>query len=117
MTDDEIKLAVTLSGDATWACHEDPYSVESDVLRPSKTIDEWDNEASDNVTLWFTLDEVTSFLRFKCRWLDLSPHPQELKRWLPLLAQEHIKLCDLTPDAWGRIIQAQTIQKLKDACR
>jgi hypothetical protein len=108
MTDDEIKLVTSLAGDKSWSplWPDDPYLVK-ETLGPIET-----NDDEERLPLYFQVEEITMFLRQFCYWNDLCPKYSELRHWLPILSQKHIKLCDLTPQAWGHIIQTETVKRL-----
>lgn len=109
MTDDEIKLVTSLAGDKSWSplWPDDPYYVK-------ESLKELDTEEKGERTgpMYFHTEEITMFLRHFCYWNDLCPKYNELRHWLPILSQPHIKLCDLTPQAWERIIQTETVKRL-----
>lgn len=112
MSDDEIKLVTSLAGDKSWQPQwpHDPYLVK-DALYLDKNA--YPDERSDDPTpMYFTVEEITMFLRHFCYWNDLCPKYNELRHWLPILSQPHIKLCDLTPQAWERIIETETVKRL-----
>jgi hypothetical protein len=114
MSDDEIKLVATLARDPTWSPDwlDDPYLTQTSFQNHKPDAEPWSENAADAADLWFTADEITAFLRYFCYWNDLSPKTIELRHWLGMLSQKHVKLCDLTPEAWGRIIQTETIKRL-----
>ena len=109
MTDDEIKLVASLAGDKSWSPFwpDDPYLVK-ETLGPIDT-----EESSDNkLPLYFGVEEITMFLRHFCYWNDFCPKYSELRHWLPILSQKHVKLCELTPQSWAHIIQTETVRRL-----
>lgn len=109
MTDDEIKLVTSLAGDKSWSplWPDDPYLVK-ETLGP---IDP-EESSDDKLPLYFGVEEITMFLRHFCYWNDFCPKYNELRHWLPILSQKHVKLCELTPQAWAHIIQTETVRRL-----
>lgn len=105
MTDDEIKLVTSLAGDKSWSplWPDDPYETKVVLTR---------NDTDVGCNLYFHIEEITMFLRHFCYWEDLCPKYNELRHWLPILSQKHVRLCELTPQAWANIIQTQTIKRL-----
>lgn len=114
MSDDEIKLVTSLAGDKSWSplWPDDPYAVQEVLTRPHTDSEPYEENAADAGPLYFQVEEITMFLRQFCYWNDLCPKYSELRHWLPILSQKHIKLCDLTPQAWGHIIQTETVRRL-----
>lgn len=114
MTDDEIKLVTSLAGDKSWSPNwpDDPYAVQEYISRHNPDATPWDENAGDAAHLYFELEEITMFLRHFCYWNDFCPKYNELRHWLPILSQKHVRLCELTPQAWANIIQTQTIKRL-----
>jgi hypothetical protein len=116
MSDDEIKLVTSLAGDKSWSplWPDDPYLTQAGLMRagPEHAPEPWSENAADAGPLYFQVEEITMFLRHFCYWNDLCPKYNELRHWLPILSQRHIKLCELTQPAWLRIIQTETIKRL-----
>lgn len=102
MSDDEIKLVTSLAGDKSW--------------QPKWPDDPWDTEAAlislEDQPAYCSIEEITTFLRQFCYWDDLAPKYNELRHWLPILSSDRVKLCELTPQAWARIIETQTVKVL-----
>ena len=113
MTDDEIKLVTSLAGDKSWqpVWPDDPYDTKQvlDRLDPRHVLDE---VGAEPAPVHFLIEDVTMFLRHFCYWDDLAPKYNELRHWLPILSQKHIKLCELTQPAWLRIIETETVKRL-----
>lgn len=117
MTDDEIKLIVSLASDPSWmsTCESDPYMLQGFLLQePAEVLHPWSENAADAGPKWFTLDEATALIRDCCFWRDSEPRHKELQFWLTALARDHVKLCSLTPSAWGRILETNVVKKLQE---
>lgn len=116
MSDDEIKLVTSLAGDKSWQPQwpHDPYLTQSGIMRagPEHAPEPWSEDAADAGPVWLCIEETTEFLRHFCYWNDLSPKYNELRHWLPILSQKHVKLCELTQQAWLRIIETETVKRL-----
>ena len=114
MSDDEIKLVTSLAGDKSWSplWPDDPYETQRALNSHNPNAEPYEENAADAGPLYFQVEEITMFLRHFCYWDDLAPKYNELRHWLPILSQKHIKLCELTPGAWARIIQTETVRRL-----
>ena len=114
MTDDEIKLVTSMAGDKSWQPQwpDDPYLTQQALANHDPDAEPWGENAADAAPIHFLIEEITMFLRHFCYWNDLCPKYSELRHWLPILSQQHVKLCELTQEAWLRIIQTQTVKRL-----
>jgi hypothetical protein len=123
MSDDEIRLALALARDPSYKLGHcfNPYTtlklLQSDRT-PSVDYDMDDvSLENESPSLWVHMDDVVGLLRDQVLWADLTPNASKLQEILPLLEQPETKLCDLTPEVWGRILETQTIMKLTNVHR
>lgn len=113
MSDDEIKLIVSLA--------EDPGYEPGDSTTDTMAVRDWlnrmhalrlDGDGYLENTCWLHLSDTVGFLREVCLWDDRAPNTKVMQSWLAILSQDNVKLCDLTPQAWGRILETETIKRL-----